>query len=160
MQAGLCVLWALLMAAMIVRIYCEGTAVQAQGNPEVWVFTREKVMEAFAACAPVLAAAVAVTIICAVTGVRDEGQDRPVADPGLVRIYKAERAAAGKMGRDDSAESSGRGSASGRKRMIFRGRVLLFVIAAVLIIAGIFNGSMEDTLIKAINICTECIGLG
>ena len=34
------------------------------------------------------------------------------------------------------------------------------VIAVTFIIVGIFNGGANDVLIKAINICTECIGLG
>ena len=33
-------------------------------------------------------------------------------------------------------------------------------LALVLIVVGIFNGSAEDVLTKAIKICTECIGLG
>lgn len=41
---------------------------------------------------------------------------------------------------------------------VIRGAV--FVIAVAFIIAGIFNGGARDVLIKAINICTECIGLG
>lgn len=36
----------------------------------------------------------------------------------------------------------------------------LVVAAAGLILAGIYNGGMRDVLVKAINICTECIGLG
>ena len=39
-------------------------------------------------------------------------------------------------------------------------RIALYVLAAVLIADGISNGGMRDVLIKAINICTECIGLG
>ena len=39
-------------------------------------------------------------------------------------------------------------------------RIVLYVLAAVLIADGISNGGMRDVLIKAINICTECIGLG
>ncbi|MBR4082386.1 MAG: hypothetical protein IKK21_11435 [Clostridia bacterium] len=39
-------------------------------------------------------------------------------------------------------------------------RVILYAIAAVLVIMGVMNGGMRDVLIKAINICTECIGLG
>ncbi len=39
-------------------------------------------------------------------------------------------------------------------------RAVLYVGAAALVIAGIANGGMRDVLIKAINICTECIGLG
>ncbi|MBE6924309.1 MAG: thioredoxin [Ruminococcaceae bacterium] len=33
-------------------------------------------------------------------------------------------------------------------------------LALVFIVVGIFNGSAEDVLTKAIKICTECIGLG
>ena len=39
-------------------------------------------------------------------------------------------------------------------------RIALLALALVLIVAGIFNGGMADVLSKAINICTECIGLG
>ena len=37
---------------------------------------------------------------------------------------------------------------------------LILILAAGLIAAGILNGGLKDVLIKAINICTECIGLG
>lgn len=40
------------------------------------------------------------------------------------------------------------------------GRVILCLAAIALIVAGILNGGMYDVLVKAINICTECIGLG
>ena len=39
-------------------------------------------------------------------------------------------------------------------------RAVLLAAAAALIAAGIYNGGMFDVLVKAINICTECIGLG
>jgi len=39
-------------------------------------------------------------------------------------------------------------------------RITLAVAAIALIVAGIVNGGMADVLSKAINICTECIGLG
>lgn len=39
-------------------------------------------------------------------------------------------------------------------------RAIVFVIAITFIILGVFNGGVRDVLIKAINICTECIGLG
>ncbi len=39
-------------------------------------------------------------------------------------------------------------------------RVVFYAAAAALLIAGVLNGGMRDVLIKAINICTECIGLG
>ena len=39
-------------------------------------------------------------------------------------------------------------------------RIILYALAVILIATGIGNGGMRDVLIKAINICTECIGLG
>ena len=39
-------------------------------------------------------------------------------------------------------------------------QAVLIVAAVGFIIAGIFNGSARDVLYKAINICTECVGLG
>ena len=39
-------------------------------------------------------------------------------------------------------------------------QIVLIIIAIGLIVAGVFNGSARDVLYKAINICTECVGLG
>ncbi|MCH5157377.1 MAG: hypothetical protein J1G02_05860 [Clostridiales bacterium] len=39
-------------------------------------------------------------------------------------------------------------------------RIAVAVIAITFIIVGVTNGGANDVLIKAINICTECIGLG
>lgn len=39
-------------------------------------------------------------------------------------------------------------------------RIVLAVGSVALIIIGIANGGMRDVLLKAINICTQCIGLG
>lgn len=39
-------------------------------------------------------------------------------------------------------------------------RIALYILAAALIGWGVINGGLHDVLVKAINICTECIGLG
>lgn len=39
-------------------------------------------------------------------------------------------------------------------------RILFAVAGIALVVVGIFNGGMHDMLQKAINICTQCIGLG
>lgn len=39
-------------------------------------------------------------------------------------------------------------------------RLVLYAVAILLIVVGILNGGMWDVLVKAIHICTECIGLG
>lgn len=39
-------------------------------------------------------------------------------------------------------------------------RILILTIALLFILLGVMNGGAYDVLVKAINICTECIGLG
>ena len=39
-------------------------------------------------------------------------------------------------------------------------RLILAVLALVFIILGVMNGGARDVFVKAVNICTECIGLG
>ena len=39
-------------------------------------------------------------------------------------------------------------------------RGVVFAVAVTFIFLGIFNGGARDVMIKAVNICTECIGLG
>ena len=39
-------------------------------------------------------------------------------------------------------------------------RIALYAAAVVLIVLGVMNGGLWDVLVKAVNICTECIGLG
>ena len=50
--------------------------------------------------------------------------------------------------------------ASPRRRGMGALQIALIVAAVGFIIAGVFNGSARDVLYKAINICTECVGLG
>ncbi len=50
--------------------------------------------------------------------------------------------------------------ANGEKEITLGVRIALFGCAVLFIVIGIFNGGMKDVLIKAINICAECIGLG
>lgn len=39
-------------------------------------------------------------------------------------------------------------------------RLAIAALALIFIILGVMNGGARDVLVKAINICTECIGLG
>lgn len=47
-----------------------------------------------------------------------------------------------------------------RNLIINIAKIGILIVAVVFIVIGISNGGAEDTLQKAINICTECIGLG
>ena len=46
------------------------------------------------------------------------------------------------------------------KKSMLGARLTILVLAVTFIIIGAFNGGMADVLRKAVNICTECIGLG
>lgn len=48
----------------------------------------------------------------------------------------------------------------GSEKTLFFVRIALLILAVALIIWGVCNGGAGDVLKKAINICTECIGLG
>ena len=39
-------------------------------------------------------------------------------------------------------------------------RLVILVVAVAFIVLGVMNGGGRDVLVKAVNICTECIGLG
>lgn len=47
-----------------------------------------------------------------------------------------------------------------QKKTVFGLRIALGVIGIAFVAWGIVNGGMKDVLLKAINICTQCIGLG
>ena len=66
------------------------------------------------------------------------------------------REAAALKGYSDIAQQTG----AAKKFPVNMVRIGIFATAVVLIIVGVLNGGMRDVLIKAINICTECIGLG
>lgn len=56
---------------------------------------------------------------------------------------------------------AGVAAAAKQDRWILLGaRIALAVVGLVLVLVGIFDGGANDVFIKAINICTECIGLG
>lgn len=43
---------------------------------------------------------------------------------------------------------------------VWLARTAIFVLAIVLLFVGVQNGGMKEMFLKAINICTQCIGLG
>ena len=122
-----------------VILYVRGMAAVEAGTAET-VFTREQVsgfLRLFAIPALLL---IALLIAAALTGVK-EAQNQSVNRKRASSIHPAESVCAY------------RGL---RGRRVW----LILLIAAVLIAAGVLNGGLRDVLIKAINICTECIGLG
>ncbi len=72
-----------------------------------------------------------------------DGRGTPIAEPSAFERNK--NAAAGILN---------------KKQTVFALRAALVLLAVFLIVAGVVNGGAHDVLVKAINICTECIGLG
>ncbi len=47
-----------------------------------------------------------------------------------------------------------------KEKNLFPLQAALLAAAALLLTAGLLNGGALDVLAKAVNICSECIGLG
>lgn len=60
--------------------------------------------------------------------------------------------------RNPEEETADNGKKTARAALVIR--LVILGAAILLIVLGILNGGMRDTLGKAIKICTECIGLG
>ena len=137
LQAVLYTALAVMTASAVIRIWCEGAGRRAAGDSLAWIFTRKTLAEALAPVLPVLIAAAVSTVAGLLLNIRGETVPRP--DPGLRpqggRIRLRERTAA----------------------VV---RMVLLAAALAMILAGVLNGGMRDVLIKAINLCTECVGLG
>ncbi len=147
-QAFLCVLITAVLVIFTVRTCMEGSAWQAAGHPSDWIFTREKAGRALLAVLPLCCLSAFMTIIGLVKGIKDEDAEKPVQHGPLavqaVQAGFAKQAAAGPEKEE-------------RRNLLRR---ILMAAAIVFIIMGILNGGMKDVLVKAIRVCTECIGLG
>lgn len=242
LQSVLCVLFAAVMAVLVVKLFLEGHAYKLDGHPSEWIYTREKAGKLLLTCLPLFLLSVGATVVSVVMGVKSSSKPQKDAeithDLTVLRIKEpsaemmAERSRQKKlhiggwcgfavcmvpivlycvnpvhfdrsdaegletvigalvlhtapwaclaiaalavclMLRDKSLERETALAKNCKKETIpsktavSSGKTILIVRFAVLvasvlcIVLGIFNGSMRDVLYKAINICTECIGLG
>ena len=136
-QSVFCVLTAIALIVADLTIYSQGRMIK-EIDPMADIYTVEAIAYHALWVLPLLAMSVIITIICAISGVRDENADKPV-----LKI---------------DVGSSTKGAVSVSATNIVKAVVLVLAIA--FIVVGIFNGSMSDVFIKASKICTECIGLG
>ena len=134
-QAVLCTAVAVLLSAAAIGIFREGMSFRLEGDPAAWIFTREKAAEAVRPYIPRILASAVMSAAGGILRIRDEKQDMPAVIQGPIRHAPENRSV----------------------RAVRWG---LLAAAVILIIAGILNGSMQDVLIKAVNVCSECIGLG
>ena len=128
-----CITLAVILAAGAVVIYADGAARRAE-NPLESIYTADKAGKVLTAALPVFLVILCAVVICLVTGVK----------PASGRPAKT------------AVRMKPQAEPKYRKGI----QAAVFVAAVLLIIAGIVNGGALDVLVKAINICTECIGLG
>ena len=134
-----CVLLTALLCVSAVSVCREGLARKSE-NPLENIYTPEIAAGAISRAAPFLAAFVLLLAAGLLPGLRKE---RKTAPP---------RGAENHGGEDEPRERDG------KKKKALQAAVL--IAAVILIAAGILNGSAWDVLIKAVTICTECVGLG
>ena len=144
-QSVLCAATAGLLAAAALSLYLEGTARQAAGDLFYSIFTPERAAARLLPILPLLFGSLGMTVGGLILGIRDENQDRPVRDEKLLRSLGGLR--------DRAVHQQ-----AGPREMYLRAAIL--VLAAVLIVAGILNGGLEDVLAKGAVICMEGVGLG
>lgn len=128
-----CILLAVILAAGAVVIYLDGSARRAE-NPLESIYTAEKAGQVLAAALPLFLVLLCILAICLVTGVKPKTGK---ASGNAVRMEK-----------------------QAEPKHVNTLRAVVVIAAVLLIIAGILNGGALDVLVKAINICTECVGLG
>lgn len=78
-----------------------------------------------------------------------------------IKLYKAEALARAKRGEKVApVETAVKEENPNAKYVLWSIRGVLFVFAVVCIVSGVANGGMHAVLQKAINVCTQCIGIG
>ena len=149
-QSILCILAVILLTGAAIGIYGKGRTAKAE-DPTAYIYTRESAVSAAAPGVFMIIAGFGFSIAGAVMGICDENDDKPAsADACGDGMKRAAEAQAAKKPEE---------AAAGKGRM-YKIRLAVLVVSVICIIACMVNGNMKDILIKAINICTECIGLG
>ena len=138
MQSVLCILTALVLIVADLIVYFNGLA-ERSADPMADIYTVDAISRKAIFIIPVLLVSIIVTVICFVLKVRDAGADKPAVNVDI------------RKNTDEDMPSS---------KAVKTARIILLVMAVILIITGIFNGSVTDVFVKAAKICTECIGLG
>ena len=137
------VLTLLLAAALClsaVMLYARGLAIRREsGDLSRPVFTWEAVVWQLRRISPLLALWAIASVTAAAMGMLSS----PVTGTACDMHEEARRM---------------KGAVGTRRSLALR--ALLYIAATVMLLLGVLNGGLNDVFVKAINICTECIGLG
>lgn len=98
-------------------------------------------------------------IPCAIVSIASIYANVMICSASIVRELDVVKASF-KTAKKDEISSQQPAVSSQHEKILLGVRLTIFVLAVAFIVIGIFNGGMADVLQKAINICTECIGLG
>jgi len=130
-ESALAVIITIWLADSFIGIYRAGYAIKLS-NPLESIYTREIISGKFYSIMPVLIIFAIMTLCGLIFGIK--ANSRAKIENNFIRVKPHES----------------------HKNL----QVIIIITAIILIISGIINGSARDVLYKAINICTECIGLG
>lgn len=130
---------AALLCWQCIDIYLSGSG----GDGLRAIFTAEDVAARLRSIAPLLGACVSVLLLTLLVHAGSPAEEPP-----------RRRAQKGLPVSDNQADKAGKALPVGVVRL------LLYGAAVVFILLGVMNGGLYDVLVKAVNICTECIGLG
>ncbi len=144
-QSVICVLVVFMLSFAAIGVYRDGKA-RKDEDPSAHIYTKEESVEAALPGLMVMFLGLGLTAACVILGIKDEKDGKPVA---LIRLSKEGPGKIVPEKKKDIPED--------RLKVI---RLILLALSIIFIIAGIANGNMNAVLIKAINICTECVGLG
>ncbi len=136
---------ALFVCVQILLLYREGLARREAGDALGWIFTREAIAGRLAPALGLLIAVCVLTAAAWICGARDR-------IPPVMRgkpLPPAELRAAHEKAALTPAD---------RRTALLRAGVL--AAAALLLAAGLMSGGFRDVLVKAVNLCAECVGLG
>lgn len=128
-----CIALAVILAAGAIVLYVDGAARRAE-NPLESIYTAEKAGQVMKAALPLF-----LVLLCAL----------------VVSIALGVKPKTGK-----ASKNAVRMKPQAEPKHVNMIRTVVIIAAVILIIAGILNGGALDVLVKAINICTECVGLG
>ena len=144
-QAVLCAVIAVLLAAGALSLYLDGAAKQAEGDLFYYMFTRERAGAKLLPVLPLLFSALGLAVAGVILGIRDENAEKPVRDEKMLRDL-------------GSIQDRAVNQVATQSQIYLR--VAVIALAVCMIIAGILNGGLEEVLAKGATVCTECVGLG
>ncbi len=139
-----CIVFLLLLALGCLDIYIDGNSpenLDAGGVHIAPVFSVEAIAERAAVLTPILALCLLIVIAAAIA----------------LRILEKRGAASEKISPEGCRNMKEK---LPRPKALRAVRAGILALGCVFIVLGVMNGGARDVLIKAINICTECIGLG